>query len=558
MITVVYCTKEPNQKHIDHIIKTSGLHKHIEVIEIVNNSDSASPFYNGGLSLTKAYNQGLKQAKYNHVVFCHDDIEIETKQWGNKLLKQFDRNPEYGIIGVAGSKNMPVSGRWWDDQKKMYGRVKHTKDGKTWLSAYSDDLGQELEEVVNIDGVFFAVDKTRIKQEFNETVEGFHFYDVTFSFENYLSGVKVGVSTLIKINHHSIGITNDEWEKNRAIFAHEFAPQLPANIQRKLRKGEKLNVLIGCLNFAKYTGSELYVLELAKGLLKQNCEVSIWSRLGSPLKEVAHSLGIKTYDIKTPPTFKRGDGKWLVKTPNGDTPSIENTLYKVSNIEYDVIHSNHKPVTENLARLFPNTPIINTIHSEVIDVEEPFICENIKKYIAIRPEIKDFLVNKFEIKEDDIEVVYNPIDTDKFKVVDNNEKRTKKRTLFVGTIDYLRAEAIVDLVNVTRENDEELWLVGAKVGNYLDELLLHNPHVTHFPPTSKPEKYIHQCDETAGILLGRTTIEGWLCGKKGWIYDIDSGGRIMNKTLHDVPSDIDKFKRENVVSEIKKIYESVL
>lgn len=558
MITVVYCTKTPNQKHIDHIIKTSGLHKHIEVIEIINNSDSESPFYNGGLSLTKAYNQGLKQAKNEIVVFCHDDIEIETKQWGNKLIKQFKRNPEYGIIGVAGSKNMPVSGRWWEDQKKMYGRVKHTKDGKSWLSAYSDDLGQELEEVVNIDGVFFAAHKDRIKQEFNESVEGFHFYDVTFSFENYLSGVKIGVSTLIKINHHSIGITNDEWEKNRADFAHNFAPQLPANIQRKLRKGEKLNVLIGCLNFSRFTGSELYVLELAKGLVKQNCEVTIWSHLGSPLKEIAHGLGIKTYDITTPPTFKRGDGKWLVRTPDGEVPSVVDTLYKVSNIEYDVIHSNHKPITENLSRLFPNTPIITTIHSEVIEIEKPFIANNVKKYIAIRPEIKDFLVKDFEIKEEDISVIYNPIDTDKFKVVNNPEKRNKKRTLFVGTIDYLRAETIVDLVNETKEKDEELWLVGAKVGQYLDDLLLHNPHVTHFPPTPKPETYIHQCDETAGILLGRTTIEGWLCGKKGWIYDVDSTGRIINKTLHEVPEDLDKFKNGVVTKQIVEEYKKLL
>lgn len=558
MITVVYCTKKPNKKHTDHLVKTSGLHKHIEVIEIVNNSDQTSSWFNGGSSLTEAYNRGLKMAMYDIVVFCHDDIEIETKQWGVKLLKQFSKNPEYAIIGVAGSKNMPVSGKWWEDPKKMYGRVKHTKDGKSWLSSYSNDLGQELEEVVNIDGVFFAIDKTKIKKEFDESVKGFHFYDVTFSFENYLNGAKVGVSTMIRVNHHSIGITNDEWEKNRIIFADKFSSQLPANIKRELRKGEKLNVLIGCLSFEKLTGSELYVLELAKGLIKENCDVTIWSKIGSPLKEMAHSFGIKTYDISSPPTFKRGDGKWLVRTQNGDVPSVENTLYKVSNMEYDVIHSNHKPITENLVRMFPNTPIITSIHSEVINLEEPFIHDNVKKYIAIRPEIKEHLINKFSINENDIEVIYNPIDTDKFKIVKNNDKKEKKRILFVGTIDYLRAETIVDLVNVTKENDEELWLVGAKIGNYLDDLLLHNNHVKYFPPTSKPEQYIHKCDETAGILLGRTTIEGWLCGKKGWIYDVDSSGHILSKTLTEVPEDLDKFKKENVIKKIIDEYKKLI
>jgi hypothetical protein len=98
------------------------------VIEIINN----------GESFTKCYNRGLEQAKTNIVVFCHDDITIETKQWGSKLLKQFEKNPTFGIIGVAGSKyQIMVDG---GKPKKMYGRVKHTNEGKTWLSAYSNDL----------------------------------------------------------------------------------------------------------------------------------------------------------------------------------------------------------------------------------------------------------------------------------------------------------------------------------------------------------------------------------------------------------------------------------
>lgn len=62
MITVVYCTRQTKPEHTEHIIKSSGLHKHIEVIEIINN----------GESLTKAYNRGLKQAKNDIVVFCHE------------------------------------------------------------------------------------------------------------------------------------------------------------------------------------------------------------------------------------------------------------------------------------------------------------------------------------------------------------------------------------------------------------------------------------------------------------------------------------------------------
>lgn len=547
MVSVVYCTRQSSPEHKEHLIKSSGLDKRLEVIEIINN----------GESLTKAYNRGLKQAKNDIVVFCHDDITIETKQWGTKLLKLFNRNPQYGILGVAGTKFMSASGTWWENRKKMYGRVAHTHEGQTWLSSYSDDLGQNIEEVVVVDGVFFAIDKTKIKKEFNENVEGFHFYDVTFCFENYLEGVKVGVSTVIRINHKSIGMTNEQWEKNRVDFSNTFQSNLPVSIKKVLHKGQKLKVMIACLSFSNLTGSEMYVYELAKELVKQNCDVTICAAIGNPLAQMVKPLGVKLYTLQEPPGFKLGDGQWKLKSTQGEVVSQANTLYKLSDIDFDIIHCNHKPVTEHIMRLFPDTPIISSIHSEIISLENPVISPQIKRYIAIRPEIKEHLITKFGINSDLIDVIYNPIDTNRFKVNKNVVKKDKKRILFVGTIDYLRKETINDLIKTTKENGEEFWLVGKFNGIDPNEFNMGS-HVRYFPPTNNVEKYIHECDETAGILLGRTTIEGWMCGKKGWIYDVDNAGNILSKTLHDIPSDIEKFNSSNVATQIIEKYIEIL
>jgi glycosyltransferase involved in cell wall biosynthesis len=545
MVSIVYCTRQTNPEHKEHLIKSSGLHKHVEVIEIVNN----------GESLTSAYNRGLNQAKYDIIVFCHDDLTMESKQWGNKLAKLFDKNPEYGIIGVAGSKYMPISGQWWENRSKMYGKVKHTHEGKSWLSEYSGDLGQNLEEVVVVDGVWFAVHKNRIKKNFNENVQGFHFYDVTFAFENFLERVKVGVTTMIRVNHFSIGMTNEAWEKNRVDFSENFKEHLPANTKKTLGKGQKLKVLLGCLSFKNLTGSELYIFELAKQLIKNNCDVYICSSIGGQLEKEAKKLGIKLFQLQEPPSFKLGDGKWQLKTQNGYTPSQPNTLYKINNLEFDIIHLNHKPVTEHLIRLFPNTPVICSIHSEIISLEEPVISDQIKKYIAIRPEIKEFLIDKFNIPEEKVEVIFNPIDSNRFKVKKNNQ--IYNRVLFVGTIDYLRKNAINDLIETTKSENKELWLVGKLNGISLSDLNM-GPHVKHFEPTHNIESYIHQCDETAGILLGRTTIEGWLCGKKGWIYNVDNEGNLLGKELHEVPEDLNKFKSEFVVKQIIDEYIKII
>jgi hypothetical protein len=217
MITVVYCTRESNPSHTQHIKSTSGLNKHIEVIEIINK----------GEGLTKAYNRGLKQASNDIVVFMHDDIEFDTTGWGNKLIKHFNNNPEFGILGLAGTTDIPLSGRWWEDRNKMVGIVNHKHDGRKWESKYSRSWGNEINQVITVDGLFFAVHKNRIKNNFDENVKGFHFYEIDFVFSNHLKGVKIGVMYNIRVTHKSIGETNEEWENNRLEFVKKFNDDLP-------------------------------------------------------------------------------------------------------------------------------------------------------------------------------------------------------------------------------------------------------------------------------------------------------------------------------------------
>ena len=383
MISVIYCTRETNPEHKEHLIKSSGLGKNIEVIEIINN----------GESLTKAYNRGLKLAKNKHVVFCHDDITIETKQWGVKLLKQFEKNPEYAIIGVAGSKNMPVSGQWWENPKKMYGRVQHTHEGKTWLSTYSDDLGHELEETVIVDGVFFAVDITKLESGFNEDVEGFHFYEITFCFENYLKGAKIGVSTIVRVNHKSIGMTNEQWEANRAAFAEKFKDNLPVDIKRVMRKDEKLRILLGSLTLNQNSIREQIMVEIACKLKKLGHDVTVTSNLGGPLMVKTKKNNVKTASIQEPPGFKLGDGQWTVQTQNGPVPSVEKTLYKISNTHFDISHVFNDELVQHFIKIYGDNVLVNNNFSDGL-----FVNNNTNESVAKTIEMKsnlDLITNEF-------------------------------------------------------------------------------------------------------------------------------------------------------------------
>jgi glycosyltransferase involved in cell wall biosynthesis len=268
----------------------------------------------------------------------------------------------------------------------------------------------------------------------------------------------------------------------------------------------------------------MYVFELAKNLVKSGVSVTVASPyIGGPITDLAVKENINV---------------------------IKFDELKNINTKFSVIHAQHTPIVEALIKLYPNTNKICTIHSEVISLENPVIDRSIKKYIAIRPEIKLHLIKNFNISENLIEVIYNPVDEHKFC---KKEVRDHNSILFVGTIDYLRKNTIYDLVDYSKSIGRDLWLVGNNSDNYLDDLLKHK-HVKYAKAEQNIERYTQRCNETAGILLGRTTIEGWMCGKSGWIYDVDNKGNILSKKLHNPPDDLSKFFASNIATQIKELY----
>jgi glycosyltransferase involved in cell wall biosynthesis len=543
MITVGYSTKETKPEFIEYLKKSSGFKK-IDVIEKINNGEK---------SLSQVYNEILSESKTDIIVLCHDDIYFDTTGWYHKILKHFEKS-DYGILGMAGTTSLPETGKWWENRKKMVGIVNHESDGKKWTSKYCDDFGNGIRQTVIVDGVFIAIHKQRIKHNFIEDFKGFHFYDLPFCFENYVSGVKIGVINNIRITHKSVGQTNDQWEENRILFSEKYKSNLPAKIPFDSER--RIKVLLSCLFFRGFTGSELYVFELAKSLMKLNCSVTVVSQIGGPLTDMAKKIGIKCTSFEEAPGFKLGDGKWGFNGPDGFKPSTVNMLYRISEVDFDIVHIQHKPVTERILGMYPELDKICSIHSEVMskELENPVMNDTIKKFIAIRPEIKEHLINNFEVPENMIEVIYNPVDRFKFYP---KEVEEENYVLFVGTIDYLRKESILDLIEYTREIGKELWLVGEDNGNYLQSILLES-HVKHFPATWNIENYIWKSYETAGIQLGRTTIESWLCGKPSWIYKVDSGGFILSKEKVNPPNDVEKYWSDNVAQQIRNEYVKIL
>ena len=345
MITVGYSTRKHNPEFIEYLKISSGV-KNIEVIEKINT---------GNKSLSQTYNEILSESKNNIVVLCHDDIYFDSKKWGEKILKQFQKT-NYGILGVAGTTLLPESGQWWEDPSKMVGIVNHENEGKKWESRYSEDIGIKIQKTVIVDGLFIGIDKTRIKKTFDENVKGFHFYDVDFCFNNFLEKVEVGVVFNVRITHKSIGQTNEQWNENRKLFSENFKNNLPSKIT--LNSNDDLKLLFFIENHLDY-------IEEFKLLTKSNKEIVVISNnINKENVKILNKLRIKSYKDSEIPGFRLGDGKYMVKTSNGTIKSELGQYYKISNINYDLIFSDSFESFNKIKVLYPFVPKIFNIKDE--------------------------------------------------------------------------------------------------------------------------------------------------------------------------------------------------
>jgi len=346
--------------HIDHIKKTVGI-KDAEIIEYINK----------GEPLTKFYNKALKQTKNKIVVFCHNDIIFNTKNWGKKLISHFN-DSRFGILGVAGTTEMQSTGRWWQNPSLMLGQVKHTHEGKTWNSAYSPKFGDEILESILVDGLFFAVHKDRLKNSFDEDIKGFHFYEVDFCFKNHLGGTKVGVITNITITHKSIGQTNEEWEKNRRQFVENHSKNLPYSLKPPilvkdkkitLKKNPTVGVVIptkGNVSLLKECVSSLVTMDNYS-----NLKIYIGDT-GSSLEELEE---IKNY-IQDKPNIKL----------------IEYNYYNFASINNDMV-SNH--VEEDVELLLFCNNDIKLLNNAITQMVEVFNTNKQTGTVGIRLHFED-------------------------------------------------------------------------------------------------------------------------------------------------------------------------
>ena len=256
-----------------------------------------------------------------------------------------------------------------------------------------------------------------------------------------------------------------------------------------------MKILLGCLNANGLGGSELYHYELARELDALGHDVTLFT-----LREIdwMDEVRLKLQHVR-----------------QLDTTNLDITE------NYDIIVASQPQVNLFMLEHFKNIPIISIIHSEIRS-EDPILDSRISHYVAIRKPIVDMLINEYNIPAYKVSLIYNPIDRTRFN---SNEASKLERYsgIFVGEVlDPIRFQAVQHLVQQCIENDWDLYLMSESRYNF------NHPNIKYVDKRWDTENIVQMMHFTAGILLGRTTLEGWCCDIPGYMYIIDIHGNIQS------------------------------
>ena len=184
-------------------------------------------------SICSAYNEGAVKATYPLLCFAHEDIQIQTMNWGGIVSELFNKNKDLGLLGVAGTGYKPLSpSGWWYENANpdcfFTHYIQSDKKGSKAERVYSNPANEELPSVVCIDGLWFCTRKDiALQLKFDDHLfKGFHCYDMDFSlsvFQHY----KVAVSYEILIKHFSEGSLNRQWVNDTLMLYEKWKHVLP-------------------------------------------------------------------------------------------------------------------------------------------------------------------------------------------------------------------------------------------------------------------------------------------------------------------------------------------
>jgi hypothetical protein len=205
-------------------------------------------------------------------------------------------------------------------------------------------------------------------------------------------------------------MTNQEWENNKNKFAETYKDFLPAKIIKT--QNSKINFLV----LMEDLNEDL--IELVK-----NYDYHLISEIKNKKYK-----NYQIFSYHNLPGIKIGDGKFQIKTNQGETTSIKDRFYKTSNLSYDLIISDSQKLSEQYKYIHNTTPHLT-------------LTNNNSKHITIN-KVSDLNMNLI------LKVLNDDVKKEKIKIVTGYSERGGSTT------------ALSNLANLFNENGYSCTMYG--------------------------------------------------------------------------------------------------
>ncbi len=200
-------------------------------------------------SLAEGYNRAAAQSTGDVLVFSHDDIELVTPDFAQRLLGHLEHHDGVGVAGASQARGP----RWGDaGQRAIHGHILHApppgrKGALLMVSGFQLPV---VEGIRLLDGAFIAVrrhvwEATRFDAE---RYDGFHFYDLDFTWRASDAGARLAVPADLTLFHASQGRYGEAWRRYARRFVDAagldpLAPPRPGGLQTRLETPAQIDAL---------------------------------------------------------------------------------------------------------------------------------------------------------------------------------------------------------------------------------------------------------------------------------------------------------------------------
>jgi tetratricopeptide (TPR) repeat protein len=167
-------------------------------------------------SLCEAYNRAFARAAGDVVIFSHDDIEIVSDDVAVRLLRHLSTSDLAGVVGTTQLAGTSWIAAGWP---RLHGCIVHPNRSGPGLdfNCYGPSPRDPIQAV---DGLLIAANRRVCERiRFDEaTFDGFHFYDLDFSYRAFREGFRIAVAWDVLIVHDSAGSGEGNWQKYAQLF----------------------------------------------------------------------------------------------------------------------------------------------------------------------------------------------------------------------------------------------------------------------------------------------------------------------------------------------------